>query len=138
MEDHMGSMKTIKTWQGATTLLLAGPVLAVCNAAPTVPERFDAAEAAEAAEASTGTQFFSGTIAGSEPVVLHDDRFRFVVDLSTGETRGEVHLGRSNDAPHKGGWYECDLIVVGSGMTTPEGDGMVDYSGECTRRGNAP
>jgi hypothetical protein len=86
---------------------------------------------------NTGTQFFSGTIAGSEPVVLHDDRFRFVVDLSTGETLGEVHLGRSNDGPDKGGWYECDLVIVGDGTTTPDGDGVVEYSGECTRRGKA-
>jgi hypothetical protein len=84
---------------------------------------------------NTGTQLFSGTIAGSDPVVLHDDRFRFEVDLATGETLGSVHLGRSNDAPHKGAWYECDLVVVGTGMTTPEGDGMVEYTGECVRRG---
>jgi hypothetical protein len=84
---------------------------------------------------NTGTQLYSGTIAGSDPVLLHDDQFRFQVDLATGETLGSVHLGRSNDAPHKGAWYECDLTVVGTGMTTPEGDGMVDYSGECVRRG---
>jgi hypothetical protein len=83
---------------------------------------------------NTGTQLFSGTIAGSDPVLLHDDRFRFEVDLSTGETLGSVHLGRSNDAPNKRAWYECDLVVVGTGMT-PEGDGLVDYSGECVRRG---
>jgi hypothetical protein len=83
---------------------------------------------------NTGTQFFSGTIAGSDPVVLRDDEFRFDVDLSTGATTGEVHLSRSNDAPHKGHWYECDLVVVGTGLT-PDGDSTVDYSGECTRRG---
>jgi hypothetical protein len=197
----MRNTKTLKALQGTMYLLLAGAVLAVCDAAPTLPEALDAAEASASADAAshavpvsgsavhffttaiihsqeptqtgmiqqstdivqltgdlngylvyhvtstfdfgagslvnTGTQFFSGTIAGSDPVVLHDDSFRFEVDLSTGETRGEIHLGRSNDAPHKGSWYECDLVVVGTGMLTPEGDGMVDYSGECTRRGQA-
>jgi hypothetical protein len=86
---------------------------------------------------NTGTQFFSGTVAGSSPVVLHDDSFRFVVDLSTGQTWGEVHLGRSNDAPEKGAWFVCDLVITGTGMTTPAGDAMVDYAGECVRRGQA-
>lgn len=84
---------------------------------------------------NTGTQIFSGTIAGSAPVVLHDDAFHFEVDLNTGATTGEVHLGRSNDAPHRGAWYECDLVVVGTGVT-PEGDNLSDYSGECVSRGN--
>jgi hypothetical protein len=83
---------------------------------------------------NTGTQLFSGTVAGSAPVLLHDDRFRFEVDLATGETHGRVHFSRSGDAPHRGGWYECDLEVVGTGLTA-EGDGMADYSGVCRRRG---
>lgn len=83
---------------------------------------------------NTGTQVFSGTVAGSGPVILHDDRFRFEVDLSTGQTIGTVHLSRSNDAPHQGGWYECVLEVVGTGMT-PAGDATADYSGTCRRRG---
>lgn len=83
---------------------------------------------------NTGTQFFSGTIAGSEPVVLHDDQFRFVVDLSTGEETGEVYFRRSSDAPHRSSWYECDLIVVGTG-TDSNGDPTFDYSGDCIRRG---
>jgi hypothetical protein len=84
---------------------------------------------------NTGTQIFSGTVAGSGPVILHDDTFRFEVDLNTGATTGEVHLGRSRDAPHLGGWYECDLVVVGTGVT-PEGDNLSNYSGECIPRGN--
>lgn len=195
----MRDTKMLKALRGVMCLLLAGAVLAVCDAAPTRPEALEATEASASAGGAahavavsgsavhffttaithsqeptetgmiqrstdivqlsgdlngyllyhvtstfdfvagslvnTGTQFFSGTIAGSDPVVLHDDSFRFVVDLSTGETLGEIHFGRSNDAPHKGSWYECDLVVVGTGMMTPEGDGMVDYSGECTRRG---
>jgi hypothetical protein len=84
---------------------------------------------------NTGTQVFSGTVAGSEPVILHDDRFRFEVDLATGATVGEVHLSRSRDAPDPGAWYECDLEVVGTGMT-PAGDAMANYSGSCTGRGS--
>ena len=86
---------------------------------------------------NTGTQFFAGTVAGSGPVILHDDQFRFAVDLGTGETRGTVHLSRSKDAPHAGGWFECDLVVIGTG-TTAEGDITSEYSGECVRRGNLP
>ena len=84
---------------------------------------------------NTGTQFFSGTVAGSAPVILHDDTFRFEVDLNSGATTGEVHLGRSKDAPEKGGWYECDLAITGTGMT-PDGDGISDYSGTCRARGS--
>lgn len=90
---------------------------------------------------NTGTQLFSGTIAGSEPVLLHDATFRFDVDLWTGATLGVVELRRSKDAPHKGYWYNCDLVVVGTGMTA-EGNASFDYSGVCTRYGipreNAP
>jgi hypothetical protein len=84
---------------------------------------------------NTGTQIYSGTIAGSAPVILHDDRFRFTVDLTTGATVGEVHLSRSRDAPHPGTWYACDLEVVGTGMT-PAGDAMADYAGTCTEHGH--
>jgi hypothetical protein len=84
---------------------------------------------------NTGSQIFSGTVAGSEPVILHDDRFRFTVDLATGATVGEVHLSRSRDAPDPGAWYECDLRVVGTGMT-PAGDAAADYEGTCTERGD--
>lgn len=84
---------------------------------------------------NTGTQIFAGTIAGSDPVVLHDDQFRFDVDLATGATVGEIVFSRSNDAPHKGGWYECRLGMVATGMT-PEGDITSDLSGTCRARGN--
>jgi hypothetical protein len=81
---------------------------------------------------NTGTQVFSGTVLDSPPVILHDDRFRFEVDLETGATIGEVHLGRSSDAPHAGYWYECHLQIVGTGLT-PEGDATFSYRGECAR-----
>ena len=83
---------------------------------------------------NTGTQVFSGTVDGEGPVMLHDDTFRFEVVLETGETRGEVHLGRSLDAPDRSGWFECDLDIVGTGFT-PEGDGLADYAGTCRQYG---
>jgi hypothetical protein len=49
---------------------------------------------------------------------------------------GRVHFARSNDSPDKGRWYDCDLAVVGSGVT-PEGNPTFDYRGECTRHGLA-
>jgi hypothetical protein len=84
---------------------------------------------------NTGTQIFSGTVAGSKPLILHDDSFRFDIDLATGATTGVARLSRSGDAPHKGGWYECDLSIVVTGVT-PEGDNLSDYTGTCTRYGN--
>lgn len=83
---------------------------------------------------NTGSQIFSGTVAGSEPVMLHDDTFRFDVNLHTGETVGEVHLRRSKDAP-TAWWYECDLVVTGSGEFDERGDALVTYEGTCIRRG---
>lgn len=83
---------------------------------------------------NTGTQVFSGTVLGSDPVILHDDQFRFEVDLDTGATTGQVHLSRAKDAPHPGSWYDCDLDVTGTGMT-PAGDATFDYTGTCTSRG---
>lgn len=82
----------------------------------------------------TGANFFSGTIAGSEPVILRSDESRFEVDLATGEEAGNVRLTRSNDAPDKGRWFDCDLVVVGTGVR-PEGNPTFDYSGTCSGRG---
>jgi hypothetical protein len=80
---------------------------------------------------NTGNQVFSGTVLGSAPVMLHDDEFRFVVDLKTGNTEsGEVHLSDRIAGPK----IRCDLFVVGSGTKTPEGNAIVDYSGTCTFR----
>lgn len=86
---------------------------------------------------NSGTQIFSGTVAGSGPVILHDDQFRFDINLANGATTGSVHLGRSKDAPDKGGWFECNLSVVVTGWT-PEGDNLSDYTGECTKYGQVP
>lgn len=83
---------------------------------------------------NTGTQLFSGTVLGSEPVILHDDRFRFEVDLETGATTGAVYLGRSNDAPAAETWFDCDLAIVGTGVTD-DGDATFTYEGSCQRNG---
>ena len=78
---------------------------------------------------NTGSQVFSGTVLGSEPVLLYDDRFRFEANLKTGGVEsGEVHLSNTLAGPK----VACDLVVVGAGAKTPEGDGIVDYRGTCT------
>jgi hypothetical protein len=78
---------------------------------------------------NTGHQVFSGTVLGSAPVLLHDDEFRFEVDLNTGGLEsGEVHLSNRIAGPK----IRCDLVVVGTGAKTPEGNGLVDYRGTCT------
>ena len=77
---------------------------------------------------NTGDQVFSGTVLGSEPVLLHDDQFRFEVDLKTGGIEsGEVHLSNRLAGPK----VRCDLVVVGTGAKTPEGNGVVEYRGTC-------
>ena len=77
---------------------------------------------------NTGSQVFSGTVLASEPVLLYDDRFRFEVNLRTGAESGEVHLSTRLAGPKVG----CDLVVVGAGRKTPEGDSIVEYRGTCT------
>jgi hypothetical protein len=76
---------------------------------------------------NTGSQVFSGTVLGSEPVLLHDDEFRFEVNLATGETVGEVHLVDRITGPR----IRCHLQISGIGESTPEGDAIVDYTGQC-------
>ena len=78
---------------------------------------------------NTGNQVFSGTVLGSEPVLLHDDRFRFEVDLKPGgKESGEVHLSNKLAGPK----ISCDLVVAGAGAKTAEGNAIVDYRGTCT------
>lgn len=79
---------------------------------------------------NTGDQVYSGTIAGSAPVMIHDDQFRFEVDLQTGAETGRVHLFGHIAGPK----VRCVLDVVGTGMTS-EGNPTFDYSGDCTFRG---
>ena len=75
---------------------------------------------------NTGHQIFSGTVLGSEPAMLHDDTFRFDIDLRTGTGMGTVHLVDRIDGPK----VRCDLTVVSTGMTA-DGNVTADYTGEC-------
>lgn len=79
---------------------------------------------------NTGDQVFSGTVAGSAPVMVHDDQFRFRVNLATGEEAGKVYLFDHVAGPK----VRCQLDVVGTGLTA-EGNPTFDYRGRCTFRG---
>jgi len=79
---------------------------------------------------NTGDQVYSGTILGSAPVMIHDDQFRFEVNLSTGAEIGKVYLLNHIAGPK----VRCELDVVGTGLT-PEGNPTFDYTGTCTFRG---
>jgi hypothetical protein len=48
---------------------------------------------------NTGRQVYSGTIAGSEPVMLYDDSFVFEANLATGSEHGQVYLVRHLGGP---------------------------------------
>jgi hypothetical protein len=84
---------------------------------------------------NTGDQIYSGTIAGSAPVLIHDNRFRFDVDLKTGRETGRVYLFDHIAGPR----VQCTLDVVGTGLN-PEGNPTFTYTGQCTflepRRGD--
>ena len=79
---------------------------------------------------NTGDQVFSGTVAGSAPVLIHDDQFRFRVNLATGEESGQVFLFDHIAGPK----VRCQLDVVGTGLTA-EGNPTFDYRGTCAFRG---
>ena len=80
---------------------------------------------------NTGNQVFSGTVLGSDPMLLHDDEFRVEVNLATGETTGRMYLTNRIAGPI----VRCELEIVGTGFT-PEGNGLADYSGRCRMLGN--
>ena len=75
---------------------------------------------------NTGDQVFSGTIAGSEPVMLHDSKFRFEVNLATGADRGSVYLFDHIAGPQ----VRCELEVTGTGKTA-DGNPTFNYTGTC-------
>jgi hypothetical protein len=79
---------------------------------------------------NTGEQVYSGTIAGSMPVMIHDDQFRFEVDLATGKETGQVFLFNHIAGPK----VRCTLEGVGTGLNA-DGNPTFTYSGECTFRG---
>jgi hypothetical protein len=76
---------------------------------------------------NTGDQVYSGTIAGSEPAMIHDSQFRFEVNLATGEDTGSVYFLDHIAGPK----VRCTLKVVGTGKDT-DGNPTFDYTGECT------
>jgi hypothetical protein len=80
---------------------------------------------------NTGNQVFSGTVLGSEPVLLHDERFRFEVDLATGATVGKVFLTEHIAGPK----VRCELSIDSAGERTAEGDAVLSYTGRCRFRG---
>jgi hypothetical protein len=79
---------------------------------------------------NSGDQVYSGTIAGSAPVLIHDDQFRFEVNLQTGSESGKVYLF-NHLAGEK---VRCVLDVTGTGLS-PEGNPTFTYAGSCTMRG---
>jgi len=79
---------------------------------------------------NTGDQVFSGTIRGSAPVLIHDDQFRFDVNLSTGAESGTVYLFNRLAGPK----VRCLLDVVGTGFNDV-GNPTFQYTGECWFRG---
>jgi hypothetical protein len=80
---------------------------------------------------NTGDEVFSGTIAGSAPVMIHDDQFRFEVNLVNGNERGYVYFFDRIAGPK----VRCTLDVVGTGLNG-DGNPTFTYSGECTFRGD--
>lgn len=75
---------------------------------------------------NTGDQVFSGTIGGSEPVMIHDSKFRFEVNLATGAESGSVYLSDHIAGP----WVKCELKVIGTGKTGA-GNPTFNYTGTC-------
>ncbi len=75
---------------------------------------------------NTGRQVYSGTVAGSGPVLLYDDQFVFHVDLATGAEQGTVYLVH----PLAGPSVRCRLSVQGSGRDA-RGNPTFTYSGAC-------
>ncbi len=57
--------------------------------------------------------------------MLHDDSFRFEVDLETGATFGRIFLSNRIAGP----MMRCRLDIVGTGMTEA-GNGLAEYSGK--------
>ena len=78
---------------------------------------------------NTGDQVYSGTIAGSLPVMIHDDQFRFEANLTTGGETGRVYFLNHIAGPK----VRCRLDVTGTGSNS-DGNPTFDYRGECTFR----
>lgn len=79
---------------------------------------------------NTGNQVFSGSVLDLGPVLLHDDEYRFEVNLGTGETTGKVFLENRLTGPD----VRCHLDVVGQGQMDELGDALFEYTGICRVR----
>jgi hypothetical protein len=79
---------------------------------------------------NTGDQVYSGTVAGSSPVMIHDNKFRFDVNLVTGHETGRVYLFDHIAGPE----VKCTLDVAGTGVNS-EGNPTFTYTGECVFAG---
>ena len=75
---------------------------------------------------NTGDQVFSGSIAGSAPVMLHDSKFRFEVNFASGVETGSVYLFDHIAGPH----VRCELKVNGTGKSA-DGNPTFAYTGTC-------
>ena len=75
---------------------------------------------------NTGDQVFSGTVAGSDPVMIHDGRFRFHANLKTGADTGSVQLVDHIAGP----WVKCTLQVIGTGKDA-DANPTFNYTGHC-------
>jgi hypothetical protein len=76
---------------------------------------------------NTGENVYSGTVAGSAPVMIHDNKSRFDVNLRTGTDHGLVYLSDHISGPK----VKCTLDVTGTGMS-PDGNPTFTYAGDCT------
>ncbi len=76
---------------------------------------------------NSGDEVFSGTVAGSAPVMIHDAKFRFAVNLKTGADHGSVYLTDRIAGPQ----VRCQLQVTGTGKSA-EGNPTFKYVGSCT------
>jgi hypothetical protein len=75
---------------------------------------------------NTGDQVFSGTIAGSEPVMINDGKFRFEVNLKTRTDTGSVYLVDHIAGPK----VQCTLQIVGTGKDA-DANPTFNYAGHC-------
>jgi hypothetical protein len=83
-------------------------------------------DSANASLVNTGDQVFSGTVAGSDPVMIHDGSFHFHANLKTGTDTGSVQLVDHIAGP----WVKCMLQVIGTGKDA-DANPTFNYSGRC-------
>jgi hypothetical protein len=80
---------------------------------------------------NTGHQVFSGTVLGSAPVMLYDNKFRFEVNLNTLAAKGKVYLTDNIAGPK----IRCELDIIATGMNA-ERNITASYTGWCKFKSN--